>query len=74
MLIRKNAFEILTNFYISIAIFRMFHGQGDSKQFSDLKQELLDVEDRSQAWCPDIKIYQKLRSNLQVNLTLYKAI
>ena len=53
---------------------RLFTGQGESKLISDLRHELLVVEDRSAGWCPDIQISQLLRTNMQSGVVVRVGI
>ena len=46
--------------------YRFFTGQGESKSFTDLRQEMLGCGDRGASWIPAVKLSQLFKGNFQV--------
>ena len=47
--------------------YRFFTGQGESKSFTDLRQEMLGCGDRGASWIPAVKLSQLFKGNFQVS-------
>ena len=68
-LTRKKTTKHHTNTMLAKLRYRFFTGQGDSKSFTDMRQEMLACEEEGEKWVPAIKIAELFRTNLQVRET-----
>ena len=68
-LTRKKTTKRHTNTMLAKLRYRFFTGQGDSKSFTDMRQEMLACEEEGEKWVPTIKIAELFRTNLQVRET-----
>ena len=56
-----------TNNMLAKVRYRFFTGHGETKLFSELKQEMLCCEESHSRWLPDLQLGQLFRVNLQVS-------
>ena len=57
-----------TNAMLAKIKYRFFTGHGESKLFSELRQEMVGTEESPSVWRPDLQISKLFRANLQVNI------
>ena len=65
-LVREITTRQHTNTMLSKLRYRFFTGQGESKSFTDMRQEMLTCGEKGASWIPPIKISQLFKDNLQV--------
>ena len=69
-LVREKTTKQHTNTMLSKLRYRFFTGQGESKSFTDMRQEMLACEERGASWIPAIRISELFRANIQVGTLL----
>ena len=60
--------EAHTNTMLAKIKYRFFTGHGETKLFSELRQEMVATEESPSGWRPDLQISKLFRANLQVNV------
>ena len=65
-LVRAKTTKHHTNTMLSKLRYRFFTGQGESKSFTDMRQEMLACGEKGASWIPAIKISELFKANLQV--------
>ena len=65
-LVREKTTKHHSNSMLSKLRYRFFTGQGESKSFTDMRQEMLACGEEGAKWVPAIKISELFRTNLQV--------
>ena len=59
--------EADTNSLLARIKYRFFTGHGESKLFSELRQEMVATEESPCGWRPDLQISKLFRASLRVN-------
>ena len=59
--------EASTNTMLAKIKYRFFTGHGETKLFSELRQEMVATEESPSGWRPDLQISKLFRASLQVN-------
>ena len=58
--------EAHTNTMLAKIKYRFFTGHGETKLFSELRQEMVATEESQSGWRPDLQISKLFRASLQV--------
>ena len=63
-----------TNMMLAKIKYRFFTGHGETKLFSELRQEMVATEESPTGWRPDLQLSKLFRASLQVDTFFVKII